>query len=416
MSRKVNRSFVALTSILLIIGVLVFGFTLGYRYVISQNERFSRYDTNDLSGDPLSEENKKIVITQNTPGAIMVYVRLGDRTSDIAKRLEEAGVINHPTLFVLMSKLNGFDGGYQYGTHFIKKGMTYDEIMYNLTLRPSATSITFREGLTYKQMKQVLREAGVQFDEAEMDDVVQNPTKYFSYPFLSQIKRTPDRDWLLQGYLFPDTYEFDLNTDSRSIIDTLLRNTQRRISEDYYKRAEKLGMTMDQVITLASIIQMESGNIPEMYKISRVFHNRLEKGMPLQSCATINYVRMENNLPRLIVVSETDLKSDTPYNTYIHKGLPPGPICNPGLEAIRAALYPSIDPGDKGLLYFAATGDGTNVFSSTFEEHVQNVRKYVLPLAQEQGFQGNLDSGDGAVYSSGGDIIVPTKPAETKKP
>lgn len=413
MSRKINRSFSLLTVVLLILGVLVIGFTFGYRYVISQNERFSRYDTKNLSGDLTSEENQKIVIDRNTPGAVMVYIRLGDRTSDIAERLKEAGVIDHPILFNLMSKINGFDGGYQYGTHFITKGMTYDEIMYNLTLKPSASNITFREGLTYKQIKQVLREQGVQFDESLMDDIVMQPNKYFAggangYLFLDD-KGLPKRDWPLQGYLFPDTYSFDLNTDSQTIIQTFLNNTQRRIPKDAYERAKKLGMSMDQVVTLASVIEAEAGNIREMYRVSRVFHNRLAQKMPLQSCATINYVRGERNLPRLLVVSESDLNLDSPYNTYLNAGLPPGPICNPGLEAIRAALYPSIDPGDRELLYFAATGDGNNVFANTFDEHVVNVRKYVLPLAQEQGFGGTLDSKSGAVYSTGGDIVVPTQ-------
>lgn len=411
MSRKINRSLSALVVVGILVLVLVLGFALGYRYVISQNARFSRYDTNDLSGDLSSEENQKIVITQDTPGAVMVYVHLGDRTSDIAERLQEAGVIEHPLLFSLMSKINGFDGGYQYGTHFIKKDMTYDEIMYNLTLKPSASNITFREGLSYKQMKQELRAEGVQFDEAEMDDIVQNPSKYFSdYRFLDALTdaNLKERPWLLQGYLFPDTYAFDLNTNAQLIIQTMLNNVEHRIGEEYYTRAQKLGFTMDQIITLASIIEAESGNIQEMYKISRVFHNRLAQGMPLQSCATINYVRSERNLPRLLVVSETDLKMESAFNTYQNAGLPPGPICNPGLEAIRAALYPSTDPDEKKLMYFAATGDGNNVFAETFDDHLANVRKYVLPMAKENGFSGEIDSSMGAVYSSGGDIVAKT--------
>lgn len=414
MSRKINRSVSALTTVILIMAVLVGGFSIGYHYVISQNKRFSQYDTQNIAIGSHGED-KKIVIGKDTPGAVMVYVRYGERTSDIARKLEKLNLISHPSLFVLMSKINGFDGGYQYGTHFLKEGMSYDEIMYNLTLKPSASNITFREGLTYKQMKQLLHERGVLFDEAMMDDIINSPRKYFAdMPLLETLKALPGREWLLQGYLFPDTYSFDLNTDSRTIIETMLNNAELRITSDYHKRAKKMGMSMDEVINLAAIIQMESGNIQEMYKISRVFHNRLDMGMALQSCATINYVRAEQNLPRLLVISENDLNLDTPYNTYKNIGLPPGPICNPGLEAIRAALYPSNEPDDRKLLYFSATGDGHNVFSDTFDEHLKNVRKYVLPLAKEQGFDGNLDTGKNVIYSSGGTIIAPTKSKSPK--
>lgn len=410
MSRKINRSLSALAIVLLLIGSLILGFTFGYRYVVSQNKRFSRYETELKElGEPGSEENQRVEITEDTPGAMKIYIRLGERSSDIAKRLEEMGVINHPTLFVILSKLNGFDGGYQYGTHLITKDMPYDEIMHSLTLHPISTAITFREGLTYKQIKQKLRENGINFDEAEMDDAIKNPTKYFEgYDYLEGIPSAGPREWPLQGYLFPDTYSFDLSTGSLTILDTFLRNTDNRVRKEHYERAQKLGMTMDQVITLASIIQEESGNIQEMYRISRVFHNRLQQNMALQSCATINFIRAENNLPRLLVVSENDLQMSSAYNTYQNAGLPPGPICNPGLEAIRAALYPSPDPADKDLLFFAATGDGTNVFSNSFDDHLVNVRKYVLPLAKEQGFDGDIASGSGAVYSSGGDIVAPS--------
>lgn len=403
--------------ILLMFIILFLGFRLGNRYVNSQNERFSQYDLQSRKDKTLAveseEENGKntpaFEITQDTPGAIMLYVNRGDSAKEIAKQLQAKGVIKHPILFEILSKLNGFDGGYQYGTHFVRKNMPYDELMFMLTQQPSTSKILFREGLSYKEMKQVMKEKGLVFDEALMDDMVEHPKKYnLSTSILENLNFNSDRQHLLQGYLFPDTYTFDLNTDAESILETMLENMGSQILPEQYERAKKLNMTFDEVITLASIIEKEAGNLSEMYKISRVFHNRLDQDMPLQSCATINYIRSENNLPPVLIVSQTDLDKDDPYNTYLHKGLPPGPICNPGLEAIRAALYP--DTSEKDLLFFSATGKGDNVFAATFDGHLQNIEKYLLPSAKENGFTGDVVSKDGTVYSEGGDISAVSDP------
>ena len=147
-------------------------------------------------------------------------------------------------------------------------------------------------------------------------------------------------------------------------------------------------MTLDEVITLASIIQMESAIPLDMYKVSRVFHNRLEYGDKLQSCATVNYLRRQQGKEPIFIVSEEDMEMDSPYNTYLYEGLPPGPICSPGLEAIHAALYPDID--SPNLYYFVSKGDGENYFSSSYEEHERAVEEYLVPL-QENNDDETLD-------------------------
>lgn len=395
MLKNFKRLIFFVLFIVLVLGTLWLGFRIGNRYVLSQNERFSHYASEQASENFLKPDDQD---------AIMIFVDYGDTASRLAQKLVEKEVISQPFLFTALSKLNGFDGAYQYGTHFVKKNMPYDEIMFVLTQKPSTKAVLFREGLSYLQIKKTLQNAGVAFDEALMDDIVKNPAKYdFQYDFLKNLSNVDKRDNLLQGYLFPDTYTFDLNTDSRSIIATMLYNMDQKAKEDQFVRAKKIGMTYDQIITLASIIEKEAGNTQEMYKISRVFHNRLAQDMPLQSCATINYLREEEGLDPVFIVSYKDLNRESAYNTYKHTGLPPGPICNPGLEAIRAALYPYT--ADKNLLFFSATGKGDNVFASNFEGHLKNINQYLVSYAQEKGLQTKVENNEGQIYTEGAELV-----------
>lgn len=160
-----------------------------------------------------------------------------------------------------------------------------------LSLNPETIRITFREGLTYEEMKVHLKKSGINFDEPKMDRLVNNPNEFLNYDFVTSIPVGDEREYPLQGYLFPDTYHFDMNTNEKTIVDRMLLNCENKLSDELYERAESIGMSMDEVIILASIIQMESAVPGEMYKVSRVFHNRLDDGERLQSCATVNYIR-----------------------------------------------------------------------------------------------------------------------------
>ncbi len=409
LSPKLARALTILVVIVVIFTALGGGLIIGYQYILNQNERFAKYDAAieaKLNPTPTPDpavvspedlENpepdpQSILVTAETPGAVMVYIKLGDTPSDIADRLEDLGVIDNPALFTILSKFNGFDGLYRSGTHFVTKDMTYDEIMYMLTMNPATVSVRFPEDLTYENFKKRLLDADIIFDEEEMDAMVAHPTQFSDYDFIQAIpnmnsalletdEKLQEREWLLQGYLFPDTYLFDLNTSVEEILRTILNNTQLKLKEEYYERAAELGMTMDQIITLASVIQMESGNYDDMAKVSRVFHNRLANNDLLQSCATVNYLRIKQGKEPIFIVQAEDLQMISYYNTYISNGLPPGPICSPSETAIRAALYPDVD--NRGIYYFAAKGDGTNAFATTYEEHLQNIETYLVPLQNE---------------------------------
>lgn len=371
LSNKVRVALRILIIVALLFGFAVAGVYIGYNYVISQDKRF-----NSLKAD--IESGKYDNIKADTEGAVSIVIRSGDSTSDIAEKLYDEGLITNKTVFSIISKLNGFDGAYVAGTHYLLKGFTYDELMYFLTLEPEAVKVTIPEGSTYYEIKKILHEAGLNFDDAEFDRCMNSPNLFVDYEFVSKIEIKEGRDFILSGYLYPDTYYFDINASPESIIRRFLNNMQSKLYDEYYTRAKKLGMSMDEVITMASIIQMETGKPADMMLVSAVFHNRLKAKdgslKYLGSSATINYLVEMQGGRTSILHSDDQLKIESPYNTYTHKGLPPGPICMPGLDAISAALYP--EP-NCNYLYFCATGvKGGTAFATTLKQHQKNVNKY----------------------------------------
>ena len=210
-----------------------------------------------------------------------------------------------------------------------------------------------------------------------MDECMDSPNLFTDYRFVSQIELVEGRDHVLSGYLFPDTYEFDVNASAETIISTMLNNTESKLYDEYYERAESLGMSMDQIMTLASIIQAESSNMTDMMYISSVFRNRMnssdESMHYLGSDATVNFIRRMNGLDPDLFLTADDIALDSPYNTYMYQGLPPGPICMPGQDAIQAALYP--EP-NSNYMYFCADGYGGTLFAVTLAEHENNVATF----------------------------------------
>jgi len=367
-SKKITRTLLTIMVIFLLICFSAAGFYYGFNYVLSQNSRFLKLNEQFQAAD--------FKIDKGTPGAVELVIPRAADTREIADILDKKGIIENTFAFTLLSKFNGFDGTYLAGTHYVLKSMNYDELMYVLSLKPHSVQVTFPEGLTYSEVKAKLRAAGVIFDEKILDGMVRNPQIFLDYEFVTKIEKKEGRDWLLQGYLYPDTYEFDVNTDEETIIRTFLNNTENKLIEEYVDRAEKIGMTMDEVITLASIIQTECTLSEEMRTVSGIFHKRLNtEDWPhgLESCATVNYLRKEAGQAIKLWLQTSDINAfESPYNTYINQGLPPGPICSPGEDAIRAALWPE----NNKYWYFSATGDGSNVFAQTLAEHEKNIAKY----------------------------------------
>ncbi|NLO36111.1 MAG: endolytic transglycosylase MltG [Clostridiaceae bacterium] len=373
-SKKITRTLSVIVIVFLLVSVTAAGFYFGLNYVLSQNSRFEQLEK-------VFGSNGETAVNEETPGAVEIVIPRASDTQQIAELLADKGMIKNVFMFTILSKFNGFDGAYMAGTHFVLPDMGYDEIMYILCQNPHAVRVTFPEGLTYSEVKDRLRTAGVRFDEQVLDSMVRNPQIFLDYEFITLISKKEGRDWTLQGYLFPDTYAFDVNTDEETILRTFLNNTERYLKEEYFERAEHIGMSMDEVITMASIIQMECQKVEEMRTVSGVYFNRLERDMLFNADPTVNYLLKEAGEETKLWLETEDLyKFDNPYNTYMYKGLPPGPICSPGEFAILAALWPEAHKE----LYFVARGDGFHVFARTIEEHERNVARYKKLIEQGQ--------------------------------
>ena len=219
--------------------------------------------------------------------------------------------------------------------------------------------VTIPEGFTLAQIGERLEANGVCTKQALLDIV--NTYDFSYYPLVAGIAGSPSRCYLLEGYLYPSTYTFYVNMKPQDVVGKFLRAAEANITAADRARAAQLGMTVDELITLASVIEKEAGNPNEVANVSSVFHNRLAAGMRLQADATREYVN------RYLTPDYAEA-----YNTYKCAALPAGPICNPGRRAINAALYPA----DTGYLYFATSSDSPPryVYATTFEEHQQNLR------------------------------------------
>lgn len=226
------------------------------------------------------------------------------------------------------------------------------------------TTITFREGLTTEECAKLLEENGV-CSATDFTNAANTPAT--KYDFITEIPNPQDRPFVLEGYIFPDTYEFYYNMDAQSVLNKFLDNYERKITDEYKTRAEELGYTMDEVLRIASIIQEEATD-PEMKKVSSVLHNRLNSSYGKLECDVTIFYLNKHVAPYVEDVSVyTEL-----YNVYKRKGLPAGPITNVGIAAIEAALYPA----DTDYYFFLTDSDMNFHYAVTWKEHSVNVDKY----------------------------------------
>ena len=303
-------------------------------------------------------------IDPNNTDKITVVIPSGTGTAKIANILEESGVIDHTDVFRLLSKTKGYDGKFKAGEYSLSPGMSMGQIM-NLLVAGKSNTIRFTipEGYDIKRVTDKLASEGMINPDVFAEEIENGQ---FDYPFLNSAPAGPNR---LEGYLFPETYEIFTNASEHEIIDKMLAQFNKEFNEEYYSRAKELGMSINEVVTLASVIEREARISKDRPVIASVFYNRLKIGMPLQSCATVQYILGEQKA----VLSTKDTKIESPYNTYLHKGLPPGPIASPGADSIHAALYPE----QTNYLYFLAKGDGSHAFSETYQQFLRDKAKYI---------------------------------------
>jgi UPF0755 protein len=292
------------------------------------------------------------------PGGAIITISPGDPFRSVAERLQRAGLVRHAGLLAAWARYRGVDRQVRAGEYRISSPLTPLELLALLQL-PSRTLrwVTIPEGWTAGQIAEILERDG--FGGRDVFLCAMND------PELLQRYDLPATG--VEGYLFPDTYAFEWAMSPGDVLGAML-DRFREESAALAERRRAAGLTEQEMVTLASVIEKETARADERPLISGVFHNRLRAGMLLQSDPTVLYALGPNG-GRL---TRADLAHPSPYNTYVHPGLPPGPIASPG----RAALEAAIEPAATDAYYFVSRNDGSHQFSHSLDEHNDAVRKY----------------------------------------
>lgn len=316
---------------------------------------------NDVFAFVKSDEPVTVVVPENCD------------TKTLAKILEESGAIEYSSVFSFYIKLKNMEGEYLPGTYEISPMLNYDYMIKEFKPKAPVRStvvVTIPEGYSTDQIINLLIEKGLGTYEGYKRAINEYE---FDYPFLADAASfSEDRYWRLDGYLYPDTYYYYSDATEETVIYKMLENFNSKFTEEYYTRAQELGMTVDEIITLASMIQKEVRYADEFADVSSVFHNRLNNPATfphLDSDATIVYAIEHETGTRPESLSDTSYES--PYNTYKCIGLPPGPISNPSLEAIRYAMYPK----KTSFYYFVSGKDGRTTFSTNYSDHLKAINE-----------------------------------------
>ncbi len=304
------------------------------------------------------------VYINSAPGSlsedVIVEIKRGSSFYAAANRLREKGVINSVRLFRIYAGLDGFQSKIKAGEYLVRPAMTAKEIAAALVKGDVVSyKITIPEGYNLYQIADLLEEKKIAVKKAFIE-------KAFDKRLMSSMGV---EGVSFEGYLYPETYFFTKNMKTKDIIARMRAGSRDKFTRKLKDRSKEVGLTPHQVIILASIIEKETGNPDERPIISAVFHNRLKKKMRLQTDPTVIYGMIETYDGN---IRKKDLLKKTPYNTYRINGLPLGPIANPGIDSIMAALYPA----DVGYIYFVSMNNGSHVFSRTLKEHNKGVWKY----------------------------------------
>ena len=323
-------------------------------------------------------------VDANDPREIIFTVSSGNSLTRVANNLESEGLIRSRTVFKYLADFLGYGQKIQAGEYKVSRAMGMQEIMELLTTgdgNPITRDITIIPGWTIRDIAAYLKEQGALENEEQFLSLCRTGRDFSAYYYVADVLATgtvSSRLFALEGYLAPDTYEVYTKATAEDIIKKLLSQTEAVFTNEFHDRAEELGLSMDQVITLASMIEKEA-KTADFARVSAVFHNRLRQNMALGSDVTVKYA---SGVRRMSLTNE-DLSISSPYNTYTNRGLPVGPICSPSGAAIRAALYPDEQFLAENYLYFCSKDPNTGElhFSRTLEEHNLAVSIYA-PLWQ----------------------------------
>jgi UPF0755 protein len=304
----------------------------------------------------------------------LLKVEEGDGVADVARKLKEAGIIADEAQFRTLAVLLGYQGLLQAGIYELSPGMSSLEVLQAMRYGRFATrKVTVVEGWRLEEIARAVEEAGIASAEAFLAAAVAGPYQD-RFPML----RGLDPSSPLEGYLFPATYLFPVGTAVEDVVGTMLGAMAQVLTPELQQEAARKGLTVHQLLTLASIVERETSVAEERPIIAQVFLRRLELGIPLEADPTVQYAvaQLPGSVERYGYWKRSltleDLRVSSPYNTYLVVGLPPGPIASPSLDSIWAVVRPS----ETDYLFFVARPDGTHAFARTWDEHVRNVQRY----------------------------------------
>lgn len=296
-----------------------------------------------------------------------LVVASGETAGDVVARLQQAKVVHHPVLLRAYLRYRGLDIGIKAGNYQLRGSMSVPQLASALqTALPNESGLTIPEGWRVEQIAASLPAEGLAFGPSEFLSAARSPPVGLSF------SDAIPNGVLLEGLLFPDTYNLAPTTKADEFVHLMLANFDQRVTSDIRQGFASQGLNLYQAVTLASIVEREAIAADERPLIASVFLNRLAAGMNLDADPTVQYAlgqQPDGNWWKA-ALSLQDLELDSPYNTYVYPGLPPGPIANPGLDALRAVAFPA----QSDYLYFRALcdGSGLHAFAHTFEEHLQN--------------------------------------------
>jgi UPF0755 protein len=302
------------------------------------------------------------------PAVRMFKIEKGEGNGMVSENLKKANLISGKIYFYYYMQVNNLTGKILPGDYELSSKMTIPEIANIITHEQNKfLKLTFPEGWDSRKIAERLSVNG--FSESEFLDIVKNPSGDITknYSFFSLLPQKVS----LEGYLFPDTYFFSHKQDTGEVVKRILTNFDNKLTSEMRDEIKKQGKSLEDTITMASIIEREVKSDEDKKTVSGIFWNRIKNGQPLQSCATIAYILGESKKQ----YSFDDTRIESPYNTYLNQGLPPGPISNPGISSIEAAIYPR----ETLFNFFLSDPEtGKTVFSKTIEEHNANKVKFGL--------------------------------------
>lgn len=310
---------------------------------------------------------------QGEPTPISLTIEKGESGVAIGQKLAQAGLIRSSFLFQLLVVYRGVGGQLKAGQYQLYPTMRPTEVLEELQQGkgPFLISVTILEGWRAEEVADALAQKGI----AEREDFLQLVRRgSFPYDFLN----SKPIGISVEGYLFPETYRVPPGFGAAAFVELMLKTFGQRLSPELWREVEAQGLTVHQALTLASIVEREARVPEERPLIAGVLLNRLRVGMPLEADPTVQYVLAQNPTSQRVFgywkaeLANDDLRLDSPYNTYRYPGLPPGPICNPGLAAIEAVARPRATP----YLYYVAGPGGSHAFAITLDEHLENIQRY----------------------------------------